>query len=42
MRDFAKLKILEVSAVSWQYTVFYLCGVMGLISAIGLEMTGGG
>ena len=57
MRDFAKLKILEVSTISWQYTgwslvylqlffffffffFFFLC--MGLMSAIGLEMTGVG
>ena len=57
MRDLAKLKILEVSAISWQYTgwslvylqhckfffFFFFCGcAMGLISAIGPEMTGGG
>ena len=52
MRDFAKLKILEVSAISWQYTdwslvylqhffFFFLC-VMGLMSAIGPGMTGVG
>ena len=57
MRDFAKLKILEVSAISWQYTGWslvylqhfffffffssFLC-VMGLMSAIGPEMTGDG
>ena len=52
MRDFAKLKILEVSAISWQYTgwsqmylqlfffFFFLC--VGLMSAIGPEMTGDG
>ena len=48
MRDFAKLKILEVSAISWQYTgwslvylqLFFLC--VGLMSAIGPEMTGDG
>ena len=50
MRDFAKLKILEVSTISWQYTGwslvylqhFFFCGVMGLMSAIGPEMTGNG
>ena len=52
MRDFAKLKILEVSAISWQYAgwslvylqlfFFFFCGVMGLMSAIGPEMTGDG
>ena len=54
MRDFAKLKILEVSAISWQYFgwslvylqrfffFFFFCGVMGVESAIGPEMTGGG
>ena len=54
MRDFAKLKILEVSAISWQYTgwslvylhnfffFFFFCGVIGLMSAIGPEMTGDG
>ena len=65
MRDFAKLKILEVSAISWQYTgwslaylqlcefffffffffffCFFVCGcAMGLMSAIGPEMTGVG
>ena len=60
MRDFAKLKILEVSAISWQYTgwslaylklceflvlvVFFCVCVcaMGLMSAIGPEMTGVG
>ena len=48
MRDLAKLKILEVSAISWQYTgrsLAYLqhFGVLlGLMSAIGPEMTGGG
>ena len=48
MRDFAKLKILEVSAISWQYTGWSLaylqlcefgvwCGcAMGLMSATGL------
>ena len=54
MRDFAKLKILEVSAISWQYTgwslvylqlffffFFFFC-VIGLMSAIGPEMTGDG
>ena len=49
MRDFAKLKILEVSAISWQYTrwslvylqhFFFFC--MGLMSVIGPEVTGGG
>ena len=48
MRDLAKLKILEVSAISWHYTGWscvYLqhFGVLlGLMSAIGPEMTGGG
>ena len=47
MRDFAKLKILEVSAISWQslgffFFFFFFCGVMGLMSAIGPEMTGDG
>ena len=48
MRDLAKLKILEVSAISWQYTGWSLAylqhfGVLlGLMSAIGPEMTGGG
>ena len=54
MRDFAKLIILEVSATSWQYAgwslvylfffffFFFFCGVMGLMSAIGPEMTGDG
>ena len=56
MRDFAKLKILEVSAISWQYTgwglvylqlceffwVFFCVCAMGLMSAIGPEMTGVG
>ena len=54
MRDFAKLKILEVSAISWQYAgwslvylhfffFFFVCGFnMGLLSAIGPEMTGDG
>ena len=54
MRDFAKLKILEVSAISWQYTgwslvylqhiyiyFFFFC-ILGLMSAIGPEMTGDG
>ena len=49
MRDFAKLKILEVSAISWQYTGWslvylqhcFFC-VMCLMSAIGPEMTGDG
>ena len=54
MRDFAKLKILEVSAISWQCTgwslvylhfffffFFFFC-VLGLMSAIGPEMTGDG
>ena len=54
MRDFAKLKILEVSTISWQYTgwslvylqlsflffFFFFC--VGLMSAIGSEMTGDG
>ena len=50
MRDFAQLKILEVSAISWQYTcwslaylqLFFLCVcgcAMGLMSAIGPGMT---
>ena len=44
MRDFAKLKILEVSTISWQYTgwslVYLQCfGVLlGLMSAIGPEI----
>ena len=44
MRDLAKLKILEVSAISWQYTGWSLAylqhfGVLlGLMSAIGPEM----
>ena len=48
MRDLAKLKILEVSAISWQYSGWSLVylqhfGVLlGLMSAIGPEMTGGG
>ena len=48
MRDLAKLKIVEVSTVSWQYfgwSLVYLqhFGVLlGLMSAIGLEMTGSG
>ena len=48
MRDLAKLKILEVSAISWQYTGWSLAylqhfGVLlGLRSAIGPEMTGFG
>ena len=53
MRDFAKLKILEVSTISWQcagwslvylqhFFFFFFCGVMGLMSAIGPEMTGDG
>ena len=54
MRDFAKLKILEVSTISWQYFgwshlylqhFFCVCVcvcVMGLMSAIGPEMTGVG
>ena len=54
MRDFAKLKILEVSTISWQYTgwslvylqlFFFFCVcvcAMGLMSAIGPEMTGVG
>ena len=50
MRDFAKLKILEVSAISWQYAgwslvylqhfFFFFFFVLGLMSAIGPEMTG--
>ena len=46
MRDLAKLKILEVSAISWQHTGWSLAylphfGVLlGLMSAIGPEMTG--
>ena len=45
MRDLAKLKILEVSTISWQYTGWSLVylqhfGVLlGLMSAIGPEMT---
>ena len=48
MRDLAKFKILEVSAISWQYTGWSLVylqhfGVLlGLMSAMGSEMTGGG
>ena len=54
MRDFAKLKILEVSTISWQYFgwslvylqrcefFFFFGGVVGVKSAIGPEMTGGG
>ena len=42
MRDFAKLKILEVSVISWQYFFFFFFSVMGLMSAIGPEMTGVG
>ena len=58
MRDFAKLNILEVSTISWQYFgwsltylqrcefwvffFFFFWCVMGLMSAIGPEMTGGG
>ena len=50
MRDFAKLKILEVSMISWQYfgwSLVYLqrcefCVLWGLMSAIGPEMTGVG
>ena len=54
MRDFAKLKILEVSTISWQYTdwglaylqlfffFFFFVRAMGLMSAIGPEMTGVG
>ena len=54
IRDFAKLQILEVSAVSWQYAgwslvylqhffffFFFFC-VLGLMTAIGPEMIGGG
>ena len=52
IRDFTKLKILEVSAIGWKYAgwslvylrhffFFFLC-VLGLMSAIGPEMTGGG
>ena len=49
MRDFAKLKILEVSAISWQYTgwslaylqrwefFFFVC-YLGSMSAIGPEI----
>ena len=50
MRDFAKLKILEVSTISWQYwlepgvpTTFiylFIFFFVGLMSAIGPEMTG--
>ena len=49
MRDFAKLKILEVSTISWQYTGWSLVYLqhffffyVGLMSAIGPEMTGDG
>ena len=48
MRDLAKLKILEVSTISWQYTGWSLAylqhfGVLlGLMSAIGPKMTGVG
>ena len=46
MRDFAKLKILEVSAISWQYIgwslVYPFFLYVGLMSAIGPEMTGDG
>ena len=54
MRDFAKLKILEVSTISWQYAgwnlvylqpfffFFFFCGVMGLMNASSPEMTGDG
>ena len=53
MRDFAKLKILEVIVISWQYFgwslvylhfffFFFFWCVMGLMSAIGPEMTVGG
>ena len=56
IRDFAKLKILEVSALSWQYAgwslvylphfffffFFFFFFLVGLMSAIGPEMTGGG
>ena len=48
MRDLAKLKILEVSAINWQYTGWSLVYLqhfsvlLGLMSAIGPEMTGGG
>ena len=48
IRDFAKLKILDVSVIIWQYFgwslvyLFFFCGVMGVKSAIGPEMTGGG
>ena len=52
IRDFAKLKILEVSAIGWQYAgwslvylphfFFFFFFVLGLMSAIGPEMTGGG
>ena len=45
MRDLAKLKILEISAIGWQYwlepgvptTYFFL---LGLMSAFGPERTG--
>ena len=43
MRDLAKLKILEFSAIGWQY--WLEPGVpflLGLMSAIGPDMTGGG
>ena len=48
MRDFAKLKILEVSTISWQYTgwslvylqhFFFFFFVLWVLSAIGPEMT---
>ena len=48
MRDLAKLKILEVSTISWQYTGWSLTylqhfGVLlRLMSGIGPKMTGGG
>ena len=52
MRDFAKLKILEVSAISWQYTgwslvylqhfFFFFFFVLWVLSSIGPEMTGDG
>ena len=48
MRDLAKLKILEVRAINWQYTGWSLAylqhfGVLlGLMSVIGPGMTGVG
>ena len=48
MRDLAKLKISEVSTISWQYTGWSLVylqhfGVLyGLMSVFGPEMSGSG